>query len=67
MQIPTVPLVNPESPIIETGMEGGIAVGMKKSSSRAIHVGVVEEINSTGVIVLDKRQIQRKLHQKILN
>mgnify|MGYP001558778098 CR=1 FL=1 len=55
MQCQAVPLVNPESPIIGTGMEEVIAAGMKRVL-RAIHVGVVEEIKPDRVIVrLDKK------------
>ena len=55
MQCQAVPLVNPESPIIGTGMEEVIAAGMKRVL-RVIHAGVVEEIKIDRVIVkLDKK------------
>src|SRR3989304_9795810 len=41
MQCQAVPLVNPESPVVGTGMEGVIAAGMKRVL-RAIHSGTVE-------------------------
>lgn len=55
MQCQAVPLVNPESPIVGTGMEGTISEGMKRVI-RARHAGVVEFIDSEKVVVkLDKK------------
>jgi DNA-directed RNA polymerase subunit beta len=55
MQCQAVPLVNPEAPIVGTGMEGEISEGMKRVI-RARHAGVVEFIDSEKVVVkLDKR------------
>ncbi len=55
MQCQAVPLVNPESPVVGTGMEGIISEGMKRVI-RARHDGIVEYIDSEKVIVkLDKK------------
>lgn len=55
MQCQAVPLVNPESPIVGTGMEGIIASGMQRVV-RARHAGVVEYADGEKVIVkLDKK------------
>ena len=55
MQCQSVPLVNPESPIVGTGMEGTISEGMQRVV-RARHSGVVEYIDGDKVIVkLDKK------------
>jgi DNA-directed RNA polymerase subunit beta len=55
MQCQAVPLVNPESPVVGTGMESTISEGMKRVI-RARHAGVVEFIDSEKVIVkLDKK------------
>ena len=55
MQCQAVPLVNPESPIVGTGMERDIAKGMKRSIF-ANHSGKVEYADSEKVIVkLDKK------------
>ena len=55
MQCQSVPLVNPESPVVGTGMEGVIASGMGRVI-RARHAGVVEYADSDMVIVkLDKK------------
>jgi len=55
MQCQSVPLVNPESPIVGTGMEETISGGMKRVI-RARHDGVVEFIDAEKVIVkLDKK------------
>ncbi len=50
MQCQSVPLVNPESPIVGTGMERTIAEGMQRVI-RARHAGVVEFADSEKVIV----------------
>ncbi|MEK7550632.1 MAG: DNA-directed RNA polymerase subunit beta [Patescibacteria group bacterium] len=50
MQCQSVPLVNPESPIIGTGMEGIIAQGMGRVI-RARHAGVVEYADNEKVVV----------------
>jgi len=55
MQCQAVPLVNPESPIVGTGMEAIISGGMKRVI-RARHAGVVEFIDGEKVVVkLDKK------------
>jgi DNA-directed RNA polymerase subunit beta len=55
MQCQAVPLVNPESPVVGTGMERIISEGMKRVI-RARHAGVVEFIDSEKVVVkLDKK------------
>jgi DNA-directed RNA polymerase subunit beta len=55
MQCQAVPLVNPESPIVGTGMESTISAGMKRVIL-ARHAGVVEHIDSEKVVVkLDKK------------
>lgn len=55
MQCQSVPLVNPESPVVGTGMEDEISAGMKRVL-RARNAGVVEYIDSDKVIVkLDKK------------
>ncbi len=55
MQCQAVPLVNPESPVVGTGMEGVISEGMKHVI-RARHAGVVEFIDGEKVVVkLDKK------------
>lgn len=55
MQCQAVPLVNPESPVVGTGMERDIANGMKRSVI-AIHPGKVEFADSEKIIVkLDKK------------
>jgi DNA-directed RNA polymerase subunit beta len=54
MQCQSVPLVNPESPIVGTGMESTISSGMQRVV-RAKHAGVVEFIDGEKVVVkLDK-------------
>jgi len=54
MQCQAVPLVNPESPVVGTGMETSIASGMKRSIV-AIHSGKVEYSDSDKIVVkLDK-------------
>lgn len=55
MQCQSVPLVNPESPVVGTGMEGVISSGMQRVL-RARHAGVVEFVDGEKVIVkLDKK------------
>ena len=55
MQCQAVPLVNPESPIVGTGMEGEISAGMQRVI-RAKHPGVVEFADGEKVIIkLDKK------------
>lgn len=54
MQCQSVPLVNPESPVVGTGMERTISEGMQRVI-RARHAGVVEYIDGEKVVVkLDK-------------
>jgi DNA-directed RNA polymerase subunit beta len=50
MQCQAVPLVNPESPIVGTGMEGEISAGMQRVI-RARHPGTVEFADGEKVIV----------------
>lgn len=58
MQCQAVPLVNPESPIVGTGMEGIVSEGMKRVV-RARHSGVVEFSDSEKIVVkLDKKLIE---------
>jgi DNA-directed RNA polymerase subunit beta len=55
MQCQAVPLVNPESPVVGTGMEGVISAGMQRVI-RARHAGVVEYVDGEKVVVkLDKK------------
>ena len=55
MQCQAVPLVNPESPVVGTGMEGVISAGMQRVIY-ARHAGVVEYVDGEKVIVkLDKK------------
>jgi len=58
MQCQAVPLVNPESPIVGTGMEGEISSGMQRVI-RAKHAGTVEFADGEKVVV--------KLSKKIKN
>lgn len=65
MQCQAVPLVNPESPIVGTGMEGVISAGMQRVI-RAKHAGVVEFVDSDKVIVkLDKKAKEEEEEAKI--
>jgi DNA-directed RNA polymerase subunit beta len=55
MQCQAVPLVNPESPVVGTGMEGVISAGMQRVIC-ARHAGTVEYVDGEKVIVkLDKK------------
>ncbi len=55
MQCQAVPLVNPEAPIIGTGMESVISEGMQRVF-RARHAGTVEFVDGEKVVVkLDKK------------
>jgi len=55
MQCQSVPLVNPESPIVGTGMESVISAGMKRVIF-ARHAGEVEYIDGEKVVIkLDKK------------
>ncbi|OGM83278.1 DNA-directed RNA polymerase subunit beta [Candidatus Woesebacteria bacterium RIFOXYB1_FULL_42_36] len=55
MQCQAVPLVNPESPVVGTGMERVISAGMQRVIY-ARHAGVVEYVDGEKVIVkLDKK------------
>lgn len=55
MQCQAVPLVNPESPIVGTGMESEISSGMQRVI-RARHAGTVEFADGEKVVVkLDKK------------
>jgi len=55
MQCQAVPLVNPESPVVGTGMEGIISAGMQRVIC-ARHAGVIEYVDGEKVIVkLDKK------------
>lgn len=55
MQCQAVPLINPESPIVGTGMEGVISEGMQRVV-RAKHEGVVEFVDTEKIILkLDKK------------
>ena len=58
MQCQAVPLVNPESPIVGTGMEGVISEGMQRVI-RARHAGTVEYVDGEKVVVkLDKKEAE---------
>ena len=50
MQCQAVPLVNPESPVVGTGMEGAVANGMKRLT-RALNAGVVTYADSDKIEV----------------
>ena len=55
MQCQAVPLVNPEAPIVGTGMEKVVAEGMGRVI-RAGHAGVVEYVDAENIIIkLDKK------------
>lgn len=55
MQCQAVPLVNPEAPIVGTGMEKVVAEGMGRVI-KARHKGVVEYVDAENIIVeLDKK------------
>jgi len=55
MQCQAVPLVNPESPVVGTGMEGVISEGMQRVI-RAKHAGIIEYVDGEKVVVkLDKK------------
>lgn len=55
MQCQSVPLVNPEAPVVGTGMEGIISEGMQRVL-RARHSGTVEYADGEKVIIkLDKK------------
>lgn len=55
MQCQAVPLVNPESPIVGTGMEKDMARGMMRSVY-AVHSGKVEYADSDKIVIkLDKK------------
>jgi len=55
MQCQAVPLVNPESPVVGTGMEGVISEGMQRVI-RARHAGIVEYVDGEKVVIkLDKK------------
>jgi len=55
MQCQAVPLVNPESPVVGTGMEGTISSGMQRVM-RARHAGLVEYVDGEKVVIkLDKK------------
>lgn len=55
MQCQAVPLINPESPVVGTGMEEEIANGMKRLT-RARHAGVVDYVDADRIeIKLDKK------------
>lgn len=62
MQCQAVPLVNPESPVVGTGMEGAIAEGMQRMV-RARNAGVVEHADSKQIIV----KLSKKAADDMLN
>jgi DNA-directed RNA polymerase subunit beta len=65
MQCQAVPLVNPESPVVGTGMEGIIAEGMQRVI-RARHAGVVEHADSEKVVVkLDHAISQKQIRSEV--
>ncbi len=57
MQCQAVPLVNPESPVVGTGMEAEIAEGMGRLT-RARHPGVIEYVDADKIVVKLERQIK---------
>lgn len=58
MQCQSVPLINPESPIVGTGMEGVVAEGMGRVV-RARHAGVVE--------YADAQRVEVKLKERLID
>lgn len=65
MQCQAVPLVNPEAPIVGTGMEGEIAEGMKRLV-RARHAGTVIYADGERVEVkLDKKAEEEAIEEEI--
>lgn len=65
MQCQAVPLVNPESATVGTGMEGSVAEGMRRLT-RARHSGVVEYADAERVEVkLDKKAEEDSLEEDI--
>lgn len=57
MQCQAVPLVNPESPVVGTGMEGVIAEGMGRVI-RARHDGTVESVSGDKVVLKLSKKAQ---------
>lgn len=65
MQCQAVPLVNPESPVVGTGMEKTISEGMRRVI-RARHPGTVEYIDSEKVIVkLDNKVSEAEVAEDV--
>lgn len=58
MQCQAVPLVNPESPVVGTGMEGGVANGMKRLT-RAQHAGTVSYVDSDKIEVTLNEKVEK--------
>ncbi len=64
MQCQAVPLVNPESPVVGTGMETKIAEGMKRVT-RARHAGVVEHVDAGKIVIKLEQQIKEESAEEI--
>ena len=64
MQCQAVPLVNPESPVVGTGMETKIAEGMKRVT-RARHAGVVEYVDAEKIVIKLEQQTKEESAEEI--
>jgi len=64
MQCQAVPLVNPESPVVGTGMETKIAEGMRRVT-RARHAGVVEHVDAEKIVIKLGRQTKEESAEEI--
>ena len=64
MQCQAVPLVNPESPIVGTGMETKIAEGMERVT-RARQAGVVEHVDAEKIIIKLEKQTKEESAEEI--
>lgn len=57
MQCQAVPLVNPESPVVGTGMEHEVARGMQRFTA-ALYPGTVEYVDAEKIIVKHNKKIE---------
>ena len=64
MQCQAVPLVNPESPVVGTGMETKIAEGMKRVT-KARHAGVVEYVDAEKIVIKLGQQTKKESAEEI--
>ncbi|TEU02884.1 DNA-directed RNA polymerase subunit beta, partial [Candidatus Woesebacteria bacterium] len=64
MQCQAVPLVNPESPVVGTGMETKIAEGMERVT-RARNAGVVEHVDAEKIVIKLEQQTKEKSAEEI--